>query len=347
MPGITITLSGAGTSTTTTDTSGNYTFTGITNGAYTLTPSMTGYNFNPVNIAVTIGDANSTGNNFTSSCPAGATIVSASLGNDGTADGSSGYPFKTITAALATMSSGTVCVAPGTYDTTLGEVFPITLPAGVSLIGDETNKGQGTTPTKIIGGANLTVGGTCGTYGTTIYAGANSVIAGFELTNGNVASAAFTLVMRNNSITLRNNSIVNNQTHSIYVCNGSTNHIITGNTISNNTGLGLGFIGGGVGSKVENNIITNNVYGIEYDTAGGDLGGGAAGSSGGNTISCNSNTDLWTNTGITIDAANNFWDHNPPSLSTTTSGSGIDIYNGGGAATITTTGAAVAASPCP
>jgi len=62
--GVTITLSGARSATTTTDASGNYTFTGVSNGSYTVTPRMTGYAFYPVNIGVTINGVNSTGNNF-------------------------------------------------------------------------------------------------------------------------------------------------------------------------------------------------------------------------------------------------------------------------------------------
>ncbi|MDQ5987604.1 MAG: hypothetical protein CSYNP_03349 [Syntrophus sp. SKADARSKE-3] len=65
LQGVSIILSGASSATTTTDASGNYTFTGLAHGSYTITPSMTGYTFNPVNTAVTISGANSTRNNFT------------------------------------------------------------------------------------------------------------------------------------------------------------------------------------------------------------------------------------------------------------------------------------------
>jgi inhibitor of cysteine peptidase len=64
LQGVTITLGGAS-SATTTDASGNYTFTGLENWAYTVTPSLVGYVFNPSSITVLITIANSTGNNFT------------------------------------------------------------------------------------------------------------------------------------------------------------------------------------------------------------------------------------------------------------------------------------------
>lgn len=63
LQGVTVALSS--TNTTTTDVNGSYSFTGLANGSYTVTPSKTGYTFSPVNKAVTISNADSTGNNFT------------------------------------------------------------------------------------------------------------------------------------------------------------------------------------------------------------------------------------------------------------------------------------------
>lgn len=44
---------------------GNYTFTGLSNGTYTVTPAKAGYSFTPENRSVTISGANVTGKNFT------------------------------------------------------------------------------------------------------------------------------------------------------------------------------------------------------------------------------------------------------------------------------------------
>ena len=266
--------------------------------------------------------------------------VVAATGNDATGTGSCAAPYKTITKGVAGTVSGTaVRVSPGTYSAALGETFPIMLPSGVQLIGDEANKGQGTTATKVIGGGNIALTGNCGTFGTTIYAGANAVIAGFELTNGLGTFAQMTLLVRTDGVTIRNNSIVNNPGNGIHICNSSVNQVITGNRIRGNN-LGLGFIFGGAGAKVENNVITNNSYGVEYDAPGGDLGGGPAVSVGGNTISCNTANDLWTSLGasVTINAANNSWDHTPLS--------GNDVFNPNGAVLVTT-GAQLAATRCP
>ena len=62
--GVTVTLSGAGSASTTSNGSGNYTFAGLVNGSYTITPSMAGYTFSPASATATVSGANITGTNF-------------------------------------------------------------------------------------------------------------------------------------------------------------------------------------------------------------------------------------------------------------------------------------------
>jgi hypothetical protein len=63
--GTTLTLSGASGGTTTADASGNFTFGGLGNGSYTVTPSKTGFTFSPTSQPVTVSGANVTAVNFT------------------------------------------------------------------------------------------------------------------------------------------------------------------------------------------------------------------------------------------------------------------------------------------
>jgi len=265
--------------------------------------------------------------------------------------GTQASPFKTITHAMrvATRSGSTVHVAPGTYNVANNETFPITVPAGVLLIGDddETRKGGGSTPTSIVGGGGQAPGATAG-FGVALLPGAGSTIAGFTITNDNPAlSGRYGLFLNNSNVTLRNNTVTG-ATHKagIYV-DASTNHMITGNRIVDNggssMGSGLDFGKGGALSKVENNVITGNGYGVRYDVAGGDLGG--AGSAGGNTISCNTQNNLvsFAPSAITITAASNMWDHVPPTRGTS---SGNDIFDSSGFATINATPAALTSNPC-
>ncbi len=265
--------------------------------------------------------------------------------------GTQNSKFKRITHAMtvATRSGTTVHVAPGTYSN--DEIFPIIVPAGVLLIGDEDTKGAGTpgvtSPTSIVGGG-LAPGSAPGDVSVAVLPGEGSTIAGFTITNNN---SSFTerrgLILRNSTVSLRSNTVTG-ATHKagIYV-DASTNHMITGNHIVDNgrssSGSGLAFGKGGVGSKVENNLITGNGFGVEYDVAGGDLGG--AGSTGGNVISCNTQNDLVSRatTTITITAAYNLWDHAPP---TSGSSSGMDIFDSSGFATVNANPATLASSPC-
>lgn len=62
--GAVVTLSGAAASTTIADGAGNYTFTGLVNGTYAVTPSRAGYTFNPSTQTATVHGANVTGLNF-------------------------------------------------------------------------------------------------------------------------------------------------------------------------------------------------------------------------------------------------------------------------------------------
>ena len=66
-------LTGPAAGTTTTNASGNYTFTGLPNGAYTVTPSESGFTFTPASQSVTLSSANQTGVNFTAAASTGQT----------------------------------------------------------------------------------------------------------------------------------------------------------------------------------------------------------------------------------------------------------------------------------
>ncbi|HMH17888.1 MAG TPA: DUF1565 domain-containing protein [Burkholderiales bacterium] len=238
--------------------------------------------------------------------------------------GTQAKPFKTITYAMtrATTSGTTVQVKPGVYDVPNGETFPITIPAGVLLIGDEANKGDlANNPTQILGSGPAPAGFV--TQGVAVLPGAGSTIAGFTITHDSSAHSGDALLLINSNVTLRNNTVTGGSRAAVEF-DAATNHVVTGNRIVSNS-TGLFFSNGGVGSKVENNTITGNGTGIQYDVAGGDLGGGSASSVGGNVISCNTTFDLFVDaqTPITISAAKNFWDNVPQKFACTFTGDDI------------------------
>jgi len=68
LAGVTVTLSGAGSASTTTDAAGAYQFTGLPNGSYTVTPSLAGgYVFAPASLTVVVNGTNMIGQDFAES----------------------------------------------------------------------------------------------------------------------------------------------------------------------------------------------------------------------------------------------------------------------------------------
>jgi len=110
LSGATVALCGASSATTITDTNGNYAFTGLANGSYTVTPSKTGLTFNPASIPQTVSGADITGVN----CIATPTQASTySISGQVTANGSG---LSGVGVALSGASSATTITdADGNY----------------------------------------------------------------------------------------------------------------------------------------------------------------------------------------------------------------------------------------
>jgi plastocyanin len=75
LSGVTVALTGASSDNVITDTSGNYTFTGLDNGSYIITPSRTGFTFSPTGNTQTVSGADITGVNFTATATQSAQAV--------------------------------------------------------------------------------------------------------------------------------------------------------------------------------------------------------------------------------------------------------------------------------
>src|SRR5882724_5621591 len=74
--GAAVALSGAARASATADNAGNYTFAGLPNGSYQVTPTHTGYAFTPGSQSTTVNGANVTGVNFTANAvPVAPTIT--------------------------------------------------------------------------------------------------------------------------------------------------------------------------------------------------------------------------------------------------------------------------------
>ena len=136
--GTTLSLSGATSATTTTDGLGNYSFGGLANGAYIVTPSNTGFTFSPASQTVNLNGANSSAVNFAATAnptwSISGTISPASLGSGSlvtlsgslsetnNADSSGYYIFNNI-------ANGTYTVTPSQTGATF---TPVSQPATVN-----------------------------------------------------------------------------------------------------------------------------------------------------------------------------------------------------------------------
>jgi len=237
--------------------------------------------------------------------------------------------FRTIRRALQVAGGGDIVqLAPGRYDTALGETFPIAVPEGVTLRGDEATKG-----------ANVVIAANASAISSTAIApGVGSTLAGLTIHSGPTAEFPGVGVdVQSSDVTIQNCTLSDSPDAAIGVRGGS-NGVIRDNLVVRNPGYGL-VLTGDVAARIEGNVIRENgIVGVYIDTVGADLGGGPAGSAGGNAIACNGQDLAVTDATATFAAANNAWDHVPPS--------GDDIDNQAGAV-IDLTGATLAPEPCP
>lgn len=259
----------------------------------------------------------------------------ADLGNAGTCVA----PFRTISRALSVATTGQlVQVRPGSYEAALGESFPLVVPDGVTVLGDEPQKGAATNPTRIHGGGVVT--GSPGVRAAVVL-GARAVLAGFLVVNDEAIGGAHGVVATRpspgsaESAVVRNNSVQGCTSDGVLL-ERAPNARVLGNVIVQNGENGVRITGDAPGALLEDNIVVDNLYGVEV-SAPADLGGGGAGSAGRNTLACNVEVDLVVTTpNAPVDAEDNGWDHVPPT-STTGCASGFDVCTGG--ATVGTAGA--------
>ena len=188
---------------------------------------------------------------------AGTYYVDAINGSDSTGNGSAAAPWKTITYALSQVGDppSEIHVAPGNYDTTLGESFPLVMESGTSLLG------AGYTTTLISGVSTQPVLQIpeAVTYPT--------VVSGFKIINGDTgiyivgsAGPGTSPVIETNWITGNNTGIYN------YAVDNEIHGVIRNNLITNNRSLGIYSYSARTRidtTIVGNHISSNGSHGIE------------------------------------------------------------------------------------
>ncbi|XGV88856.1 MAG: S-layer homology domain-containing protein [Limnothrix sp. BL-A-16] len=198
--------------------------------------------------------------------------VNPTSGND-SADGSQGAPLKTIAAALRKTQAGDrVQLAAGTYSSTSGEEFPLTVPSGVTVVGNEGTKGSG-----------ILVRGS-GRYVSPTFAGQNVLflltddahLRGVTATNPETRGTA--AWVESARPTIANNTFVNSNREGVFV-SGSSVPLVEGNLFETNSGNGLSIDRNSSGT-IRGNTFRNTGFGIA-------VGGNASPTISGNVITGN------------------------------------------------------------
>ena len=135
--GTTLTLAQSGTTVTTTtaDASGNFSFTGLQNGTYNVTPSNASYTFSPASQTVAINSADVTGVNFTATSSTAATLTAnpAAIDFGSITAGTSSTKSLTISNTGNASANISAVTASGTAFSVSGITTPYTLAAGASV----------------------------------------------------------------------------------------------------------------------------------------------------------------------------------------------------------------------
>ncbi len=159
--GAIVNLTGAATATATANASGSYTFSGLVNGAYTVTPSNPGFGFAPNSLNVTVASANVTGVNFSSTVTYGVSGTVSGPGGNGATVNLTGAATATDSSNMVRYSQFDSAALPGSgpwayfcdHATYTANTTDLTDPNG------------GNTAMKLVGPAT---GGSCGTLATGI-----------------------------------------------------------------------------------------------------------------------------------------------------------------------------------
>jgi hypothetical protein len=195
--GVTVNLSGASSASTTTDASGNFSFTGVASASYTVTPSLAGFTFTPTTQNVTVSGANVTGVNFTSAVQtfsisgvisgaggSGATVtLSGSSSATTTSNASGNYSFTGL-------QNGTYTVTPTKAGSTFTPTSQSVTVSGANLSGVNFTS---TAQTFVVSGTITGPGASAATV--TVTGGANA-------TTTTDASGIYSLNLTNGSYTI-------------------------------------------------------------------------------------------------------------------------------------------------
>ena len=181
--------------------------------------------------------------------------VNPASGSDAPGAGTEGSPYRTIAYALRQATPGTyVQLARGSYTEASGEVFPLTVPPGVTLRGEESEKGQ---TVAIIGGGNL-ISPTFARQNVTLQAGKDSEIRGVSFTNPNTRGTGIWVESVNPKIT--NCTFNRNNREGVFIT-GTGNPVVSNSVFTQNGGNGIS-VASRAGGDITGNVFQNTGFGL-------------------------------------------------------------------------------------
>ncbi|GAB4275835.1 MAG: hypothetical protein Fur0025_00410 [Oscillatoriaceae cyanobacterium] len=163
-------------------------------------------------------------------------FVNPNSGND-SAKGTQQAPLKTITRALQLASEGTtIILAPGSYTTATGEVFPLQLKTGVTLKGNPESRGEGI----LIQGGGAYMSRTAASQNVAVVGANGATITGVTVTNSNRRGYGLWIESTNTTIT---QNTFTGSTHDGISVNGTGTPTIRENTFVQNGANGVSIFG--------------------------------------------------------------------------------------------------------
>jgi len=192
-----------------------------------------------------------------STLPQTAALIYVAPRANANGDGSPNNPYPSITAALATQpAAGTVIqLQQGVYSAETGEVFPIKLPAGVTLRGEPTVRGINT----LIRGSGKFISSSFASQNITVLANDGVRIEGLTITNPNTRGTAI-WVESGKRVAIANNTLINSDREGLFLT-GTANAIVTDNVFRKNGANGLSAVGSSTG-EIRNNIFESTGFGL-------------------------------------------------------------------------------------
>ncbi|NJR68457.1 MAG: DUF1565 domain-containing protein [Synechococcales cyanobacterium CRU_2_2] len=171
------------------------------------------------------------------------------------ADGSDAAPFATLTEALRQATPGTVVqLSVGTYSVASGEQFPLVVPAGVILLGNESTKGQGIT---IQGGGSYD-SPTLGQQNVAILLGKDAQARGISVINSDDKGTGIWLESSN---ALVQNCTIASCGREGILATGNANPLIRDNVLKQNRISGLSMLRSSKG-EVWGNTLEGSTIGL-------------------------------------------------------------------------------------